>query len=202
MKLDYGPSAYNTPQIFEVNYIYDLPWFKQQQGIEGKILGGWQISGITSIVSGSSFEVTQVTDPFACSSGDTCAVGTGLRGIGIQQGIFGEIAPRPDLVGQIHMPKKVGQWFTTSAFTTASGHYGSEGSNPILGPGMQRWDLAAIKNLNIGERVKFQLRGEFFNAFNHTSFSSVDSTIGDGAYGTVTGAHLKRVIQLGGKFNF
>src|SRR5208282_6332696 len=55
-KMDYGPSSTNTPQILEVNYIYELPFFKQQRGIEGHLLGGWELSGVSSFVSGSSFE--------------------------------------------------------------------------------------------------------------------------------------------------
>jgi hypothetical protein len=208
LNLDYGPSASNTPQVFEANYIYELPFYHDQHGVTGHLLGGWQLSGITSMVSGQSFQVTQVSDPWACSvsSAGTCAAGspagTGLRGLGIQQGIFTEITPRMDQVAAVHYAKSVSQWFSTSSFVPAAGHFGSEGSNSLLGPGLQRWDLASIKNLNLGERVHFQLRGEYFNAFNHTSFSTVDSTYGDPTFGQITNAHLKRVIQLGGKLNF
>ena len=207
--LDYGPSATNTPQVFEANYIYELPFMKTQHGLVGHLLGGWQLSGITSIVSGTSFSVTQVSDPYACSTDSAtglCAAGspagTGLRGIGIQQGIYNEIKPRMDQTSAVHMTKTPGAWFSTSSFAPAVGHFGSERSNALLGPGLQRWDLASIKNFNLGEHVRFQLRGEYFNAFNHTSFSTVDSVYGDATFGEVTNAHLKRVIQLGGKLNF
>jgi len=202
LKLDHGPANYNTPQILEINYVYELPFFKSQHGFEGKILGGWEVSGITSFVSGTSFEVTQPTDPFACSNGLSCAPGTGLGGVGIQQGIFGEISARPNQIAPVQKIKTVGQWFSTSSFAAANGQWGTEGSNPLIGPGLQDWDMAAIKNVKVGELLKFQLRGEFFNAFNHTNFSSVDSGLGDAAFGQVNGAHVKRVIQLGGKLNF
>ena len=190
-KQDYGPSSTNTPQMLVVNYIYDLPFFRQQHGLEGHLLGGWEISGISSFVSGSSFQVTQPTDPFTS---------IGPNGLGIIQD--GDIGIRPDQTGAIHRSKSQSQWFSTSSFATAVGHFGSERSNPLLGPGVQNWDLATIKNVNLGEHLRFQLRGEYFNAFNHTNFSSVDSGMADANFGQVTAAHEPRRIQIGAKLNF
>lgn len=190
-KQDYGPSSTNTPQMLMLNYVYDLPFFKGQHGLEGHLLGGWELSGISSFISGSSFEVTQPSDPFTAA---------GPNGLGMVQN--GDTAIRPDQVGAIHKTKSQAQWFTTSSFAIASGHFGSEGSNPLLGPGVQNWDLASIKNLNLGEHLKFQLRGEYFNAFNHTNFSGVDSGLGDANFGQVTSAHEPRRIQIGAKLNF
>ena len=187
LKQDYGPSTANTPQIFIANYIYDLPFFKGQHGLEGKLLGGWEVSGITQFVSGQSFSVLQPWDPF-----DPDAVNAGL-GLG---------ATRPDQVSAVHMTKTVDQWFTPDSFARANGHFGSESSNSLLGPGLQNWDLAAIKNIALAERYKFQLRGEFFNAFNHTNFETVDNSLDDGSFGAVTAAHVPRRIQLGAKFYF
>jgi hypothetical protein len=136
-------------------------------------------------VSGSSFSVTQPTDPL-----DLGMVVNGTTSI------------RADQVSAIHKTKTQAQWFSTSSFVPASGHFGTEGSNPLIGPGVQNWDLAAIKNSNIGEHVHFQLRGEFFNAFNHTNFSAVDTVLGDANFGQVTSAHEPRRIQLGAKLIF
>ncbi len=189
--LDYGPSTSNTPQMLVVNYIYDLPFFKSQRGLEGHILGGWELSGISSFISGSSFEVTQPNDPF---------LALGPNGLGIN--VDGDIAIRPDQTAPIQRTKKQGQWFSTTSFTAASGHFGSEGSNPLLGPGVQNWDLASIKNVNLGEHLRFQLRGEYFNAFNHMNFSGVDAGLADANFGQVTSAHEPRRIQIGAKLNF
>ncbi len=61
---NYGPAALNTPQIFVANYVYDLPFFKDQRGFVGHILGGWEVSGITTIESGQSISMSQFNDPF------------------------------------------------------------------------------------------------------------------------------------------
>ncbi len=196
--LDYGPSTYNTPHIFTANYVYDLPFFKGQHGIEGEVLGGWEVSGITSFISGSSISLSQARDPW-----DPNGLNVGI-GLG---------ATRPDQIAAVHTPKSVGEWFTTSSFTHAWNHFGSESSGNILGPGYNNWDLAAIKNFKIVERVTFQLRGEFFNAFNHESFGNpgsisgsnfdgVDASIDDGSFGQVVSGHSPRRIQIGGKIIF
>jgi hypothetical protein len=190
-KGDYGPASYNTPQMLIVNYIYDLPFYKAQRGLAGHALGGWELSGITSFISGSSFEVTQPNDPF---------ISVGPDGLGMA--VNGTTSIRPDQVSTINKTKKAAQWFSTASFATAVGHFGTEHANPLIGPGAQNWDLAAIKNTNLGERLRFQLRAEFFNAWNHANFASVDSGISDTNFGQVTSTHQPRRIQLGAKLNF
>ncbi len=51
-------------------------------------------------------------------------------------------------------------------------HYGNLGRNSLVGPTYKQWDFALYKNTNIGERVKVQMRAEFFNLLNHPNFSS------------------------------
>jgi hypothetical protein len=53
----------------------------------------------------------------------------------------------------------------------------SSGRGVVDGPGFNSWDLAAIKNTKIAERVRTQFRAEFFNAFNHTSFRDVQTAV-------------------------
>lgn len=204
-QLDYGPSSLNTPQIFIANYVYQLPFFSQQHGLVGHALGGWEVSGITSVETGQSFSVTQSADPFACVASTTtangCVDGTYPGGLGISTPNF-DIAPRVDMVGHLSYPKTQAQWFTKAAFAPAQGHFGSESNNPLIGPGLQNWDLGAIKNIQFSERFRFQFRGEFFNAFNHANFAGVDSNINDASFGQVTSTHLPRRIQLGAKLYF
>jgi len=217
-KLDYGPSAINTPQIFIANYVYQLPFFAEQHGFTGRVLGGWEVSGITSFESGQSISVTQATDPFACipteNDPNVCvagSIGTYPGGLGISTP-NGAIIPRADQIAPVQLTKKPGQWFTTSSFAPAVGHFGSARNGIFLGPGIENWDLGAIKNIRLTERFKFQFRGEFFNAFNHTNFgggsnptfpSGVDTNISDGkSFGTVVSTHLPRRIQLGAKLYF
>ncbi len=209
-QLDYGPTVLNTPNIFVANYVYQLPVFKEQRGLLGHTLGGWEVSGITSVESGQSAQVTQATDPFACTLDATtnftsCAAGSAAGtfpgGLGIASPNT-DIAPRPDQIAPIHLTKQFSQWFTTSSFTPAVGHFGSERNGVFAGPGFQNWDMGAMKNINFTERYRFQFRGEFFNAFNHTNFATINTVLGSSGYGEVTTTHLPRRIQLGAKLYF
>lgn len=212
--LDYGPSNLNTPHIFIANYVYQLPFLAAQHGFMGRVLGGWEISGITTFESGVSASVTQATDPFACVAPDTnpngCIAGTYPGGLGISTPNT-DIAPRVDQIAPVHLSKQPGQWFTTSSFAPAVGHFGSARNGIFLGPGLENWDLGTIKNIRIDERFRFQFRGEFFNAFNHTNFggasnpafpAGIDTNISDANFGQVISTHLPRRIQLGAKLYF
>jgi len=194
LKMDYGPSSYSTPQILVVNYVYDLPWYKGEQGFAGHVLGGWELAGITLFESGQPITITQNNDPFNLTNAITNA---GDGGMGLSN-------PRADRSSTaISYPKTVNEWFNPAAFQLAAGHFGTSSYGQILGPGQQNWDIGFIKNTNFTERIRLQFRGEFFNAFNHTNFSTVDHNVQDGAsFGTVTNTHLPRNIQLGLKLYF
>ena len=201
LKQDYGPATYNQPQTFTASYVYDLPFFKTQAGLVGRVAGGWEVSGITQFLSGQNFSISQPFDPWDPQGNN---YGTGTSGT------------RPDQNGAVHMTKTVGAWFDTTGCTSAAscvfspaiGHWGSEGSGSLLGPGFENWDLAAIKNVKIVERMSFQLRAEFFNAFNHESFSNVDNSLSDSpiyggsGFGQINGGHSPRRIQIGAKLIF
>ncbi len=198
----YGPASMNTPHIFIANYVYDLPFFKNQRGVLGHILGGWELSGVTTVESGQSLTVRQGSDPFNSSDWKN-APGTYPGGIGIDPS---PIVPRADLVpgASLQGPEKVTQWFNTAAFTNAIGHFGTSGRGILLGPHYQNWDMSGLKNFRISERVRMQFRGEFFNAFNHTNFTQSGLIVNLAAsnFGQVTAAHNPRNIQLGLKLYF
>jgi len=99
-------------------------------------------------------------------------------------------------------PKTTAEFFNTAAFQQASGAFGNERPGAVLGPGYQLWDISPIKNFNFTERVRLQLRFESFNPFNHGSPNAINTTFGRGAFGTVTGYHDPRNLQLGAKLQF
>lgn len=198
--LDYGPASFSRNNIFVANYVYDLPFYREQQGVIGHVLGGWELSGITVFESGVPLTITQSSDPF---SSDDFGVGPGLfpGGIGIDPSV---VSPRPDLVlGQTTAgPKTATAWFNKKAWADAIGHFGDSGRGVITGPGFNNWDLAAIKNIRITERVNTQFRAEFFNAFNHPSFLGVSTNVDSSLFSQVTSTHDPRLIQFGLKLNF
>jgi Carboxypeptidase regulatory-like domain/TonB-dependent Receptor Plug Domain len=194
VKGDYGLSTLNTPQILVVSYVYDLPFYKNDRSVIGHLLGGWEISGITNFQSGQSTTVTQgLVDPFASGANNK-------SGLNLARGATAQI--RTDLIGDPHGPKTAAEFFNTAAFTAAVGHFGTERPGTVLGPGFQLWDISLIKNISFGERAGLQLRLETFNAFNHGSPNGINTDIGSGAFGSISGWHDPRTVQIGAKFKF
>ena len=212
-KLDYGPSGLNEPQIFVANFVYKAPFFREQHGLTGEVLGGWELSGITTFNSGLSLTPSQTVDPLGCVADSTtangCAAGTYPGGLGMVSP-NADIAPRPDQISAVHLPKSRTQWFTTTSFATAQGHFGTAGVGSFLSPGTERIDLGLLKNFRFSERAHLQLRAEAFNLFNHTNFvgpggasaGGIDTTLGSGTFGQALSAHIPRTMQFSGKMYF
>lgn len=177
---DYGSSNINVPQVFSVSAVWNLPWYRHAHGIRELALGGWQFSDITTIQSGFSL------DPGLSISNPGLAI-------------------RPDKVSgtSISGPKTRSEWFNTNAFTApAYGYFGNAGPGSILGPGTVNFDMALYKDFHLGEHVTSQLRGEFFNAFNHANYNGISTSLGSGAYGQVTSAADPRIIEIALRFQF
>jgi hypothetical protein len=215
-KLDYGRSGLNQPQSFIANFVYKEPWLREQHGLVGHALGGWELSGIVTLNSGLSTNAYQKVDPFACTPANPpsapasptnplCAAnspaGTYPGGLGMVNP-NADVSPRPDQVAAIHLTKTESQWFTTSSFATAQGHFGSSTVGNILSPGMEKVDLGLMKSFRFTKDVNLQLRAEAFNLFNHTNFWLIDTGLGDGTFGQATSAHAARTMQFSGKLYF
>jgi hypothetical protein len=195
---DYGPSQQDRRQVFTANYVYPLPFFKEQHGVLGHIAGGWTFSGIASFQSGLPFTVSS---PFnADPAGEGC--------LGPSPCVV-----RPDLISDPnHAPHTLLSWFDPQAFAPVpAGQFrnGTSGRGVIRGPGFERWDLSLVKNLKFTERVSSQFRLEAFNAFNHTNYNTINTTMPatiplppTSTFGQVTGARDPRIVQLGVKVDF
>lgn len=188
---DYGPARFDRRNVFNANFIYELPWLSSQQGLEGHLLGGWEVSGIVYAFSGLPLTPTASRDP----------AGLGLRDPNSFAG------GRPNQVGNANAnaPHTIGQWFNTSAFVLVPAGSNLPGNAPrgaIIGPGDQRWDLSLFKNTRLTERTMLQFRAEAINVFNHTNFNSVSTSRTSGLYGQVLSARDARVMQLALKLNF
>jgi hypothetical protein len=189
---EYGPAQYDRTQVFSASFIYTLPFFREQKGIAGKVLGGWEISLIANYYSGLPYTVTTSNvDP----------AGLGILG-------SSPSSPRPDVLAgcDITGPKTRLMWFNTSCLVNvAAGLHrpGDEGRGIIRGPGYEGWNASASKNLLFKERFRFQLRGEASNVFNHSNPSTFGtSMITTSTYGIITAYRDPRIIQLGAKLYF
>jgi len=188
--LDYGPTQQDRRHILTVAYVYELPFFRDEKGFAGKALGGWQLSGITSVASGSPLTVTSSgVDPAALGFLGNSAAGG-----------------RPDWIGAAAsgVPLTSGlTWFFPSEFALVPAGVTRPGDSPrgvITGPGYQKWDMTLGKRFKIRESVSLQFRAEAFNVFNHTNFLGVGTSFGTSTFGQLTSTRDPRIIQFGLKF--
>lgn len=192
LNYDRGSGLFDRRNIFNANYIYELPFFLHSNSAwERNLIGGWQISGVTVAESGVPINVNYGTDTVGLGGGTT---------------------NRPNLVSQVGYPKKQLAWFNTNAFAAplapwAGGTnqgYGSAGKDAIVGPGLFNWNLAVFKEFRLTshEGPRFQFRAESYNTFNHTEFNNVSTGFTSGNFGQVTSTYDPRVLQFGAKFLF
>jgi hypothetical protein len=188
---DRASGLFDRRQIFNVNYIYQFPFFaKSGNAFERVALGGWELSGITVVQSGSP-------QPINYNGADTLGLGGGTSN-------------RPNIVGPIAYPKTQTAWFNKASFGAPvapwnggpNDGFGNAARDAIILPGLFNWNISLFKNFSFTEKVKFQFRLETFNTFNHTEFNAIDNGFNDGNFGQVTGAYDPRTLQLGGKLSF
>lgn len=192
-----GNSNFDLRHNFSVSYVYALPFFKGS-GLTHKLLGGWQVSGITIAQTGTPFSVTNGT-----SFGDNAGVGNGT-GTG----------SRPDLVSDPHSgftsndPSTFGPLFyNPNAFAVPTGlTFGDVGRNTLFLPGRVNFDFGATKRFAFTESTGLDFKWEAFNLFNHTQFGngtdSIDSSFGSPTFMHLTTAHAPRRMQFGLRFYF
>ena len=188
---DIGPAPLDRTHIALVNFIYDIPAFRDSQSkILKSVAGGWELSGIVTMESGLPLNIT-------------------LNGSQSSNGVD-NATNRPNFNGTVGYPHTVGSFFTTSGFSLPTlGSFGNLSKGVVRGPGRNNWNMSIFKSFQISEAYhsRFELRVETFNTWNHTEFKSVStgaSFNSQGAitnnFGQVTAAWDPRVFQLGGKF--
>jgi len=208
-------SNFDIRHAFSLSYVYALPFFKQP-GMAHTFLGGWQVSGITTALSGS---------PFTVSNGSTYADNAGLA-----NGISGAVLSFPNVVGN---PNSVTQAqrqayaaaqvfgvldYNPDAYALPVGlTVGDSGRNTLRLPGRLNFDFGLFKRFAFKERYAFEFRWENFNVFNHTQLDAIGgstSSSGTGANASLgcfncvstalvlNGAHNPRIMQFGLRFQF
>jgi hypothetical protein len=198
LKYDKASSGYDRRQIFQGNYIYNLPIFRKSTGLLHTALGGWQLAGTF---------VDQTGEPVA----------SGFGGVNDTIGLGGGYTNRANVVSKIVYHHKVNDWFSTPATDGgpdpqapptpgyAGGPnlgFGDGRRDTFVGPGRVNFTTSLYKSFAVTERAHFELRVETYNTFNHTEFSGFGSTTGGGNYGVATSTYDPRVMEVAGKFVF
>jgi len=177
---DRGLSDFDARHRFVISAIYELP-FKRD-----RLTAGWQLAMIIQAQSGNPVNIV--------TSNST------INGV--------PNTLRPNVSGPVEITGSVEQWFDTSVFTRVN-DFGSLGRNVVIGPGFSNTDFSVIKNTQINESLKLQLRVEVFDLFNHANFGQPGNVVGTPTFGQITNTRFptgesgsSRQIQLAAKLIF
>jgi hypothetical protein len=195
---DWGLAALNITHQASISSHYELPfgqgkrWLNNAGGVASKLINGWQLNGIATLLSGFPF---------------TPQVGSNRSGDGDTRN-----PDRPSLNPSFTGPVILGspnEWFNPNAFVLpAAGTYGNLGRGTFIGPGLADLDLSVFKDTVVAERTTLQFRAEFFNALNRANFGTPNATVFAGgainaSAGLITStATTSRQIQFGLKLIF
>ncbi|MDX2150880.1 MAG: TonB-dependent receptor [Bryobacteraceae bacterium] len=191
-----GRSTFDRPHRFTVNGVWEVPFFREQKGVAGKVLGGWQISPFLTMQSGAPFTVLNGADP-----GGRLAGISGLVGVAIRPNVATSMDLSSMKVDELRARWVGGERFFTPV--TAAAPLGNAGRGILRADGILNMDASFLKNTRLTERINMQLRADFFNLTNTRNFGIPDARINSAAFlnqwNTDGG---RRRIQIGTRFVF
>lgn len=207
LALSRATSNFDETNVLNVGYVLDLPYLNDHKNLVSKVFGGWQWSGLTQYYTGTPFSVT-------AGSGDNLYPGPGV-GNGVGTNVYLNLVGNPySTPPQSAVAGYLGPvLYNPEAFAVPTGlTFGTAGRNILRNPNVLNFNMGLFKKFYIDEKRYFEFRAEAFNVFNHTEFSTVETSIGsyqpNGVVATNTqflmpnGAHEPRLLQLGLKFLF
>jgi hypothetical protein len=191
LDLEWAYSDFDVRHRLVVNWLWELPFFRESTGLTAALLGGWQINGITQLQSGFPFNVNnQASYPTGDYNGD--GVNTdrpNLPAFGLDppdtgrdaymNGLFSAADfPRPDVIG--NLPR-----------------------NAYRGPGFAATDLSLFKDFALPWReTKLQVRAEAFNVLNQVNLQRPNGNMAQATFGRSTQAFAARELQFAVKLIF
>ncbi len=208
---NYSNASFDRRHNLVANFVYDVPRILSSTGFAHSILDGWQLSGIARLVTGDPF-----TPGFSISGVNNQNL-TGSYTEGARLVVLGNPNTGSDNPYTRVNPAVFGEPQPGNIGTTAKIRY-------LFNPGINNWDLTLQKTFSVKDRMGVQLRVDAFNAFNHTQFSGINSTlnfanltnpnptnlafdsagnlVNKNGFGTVSGARDPRILQTVIRFTF
>ena len=208
----WGPSNYDRRHVFVGNLIYELPFLRGRTGVVGSLLGGWQISLLAQLQTGSPFTVGTTDDVAGFGPGN----GTGAGNAGnndvannsMPSTIYNVTGdpnisrdPKFASVGGTADPNL---YFNPAAFVRpAPGTFTTQRNRNLLyNPGFQNWTGALFKRFAITESQSIRFRAEIYNLPNHPNWNNPETNPTSAKFGKVTNKNFERTMQLSLRYEF
>lgn len=194
---DYSYAGFDIPQRFVLSAVYNLPFGKGQPFLNSnafldKVIGGWQLSSITTIQSGTTINP---------ESWDSAGMGAGFPHSNRLNCVAGV-----DTVASNPNPDR---YFAREAFTNVTaGNFGTCARNALRAPSQWNIDFSTMKDFKLYERHTLQFRMEMFNAPNHPAWGRPSGAWGSqganpaASFGRIRSTSQLRQIQFALKYYF
>ena len=216
-KLSRGLSSTDVHHNFVVSYVWAMPFDRAFHSLP-RLTKGWQLQGITRFATGFPIQMNQsgpVTNPQLCAG---LALNPQVPCPGDSSLAGSPSTDMPNLVGPVHIenPRDTAStgaftYFNQTAFAATSctfnpgpspdcGTFGTANRRFFHGPGVNNTDFGLQKTIPVTEGKSFEIRGEFFNIFNHAQFTNPTGNISNGTFGNITSARDPRIGQVSAKF--
>lgn len=186
-----GVSNFDLTHTLVLHYIWELPWLRSQQGILGRVLGGWQLGGVTTFYTGRPYTPVQRTGNRYCAQDvafdatfigllGTCRPFLANRNAPVLVASGTAVTPNVgfvDSTGVVHRGSATGPVVTTNdvfllfnddnAVRFITNTPFGVGRNILRGATTQNWDIGIDKRVRLTERFALKYRASMINAFNH-----------------------------------
>ncbi|MBV6432127.1 MAG: hypothetical protein IANPNBLG_02263 [Bryobacteraceae bacterium] len=205
-----GVSLFDRTHRAVIVYGYDLPWMRTRKGALGLVASGWSVSGITSFETGVPVTVNNGVDADGIDGAndrpDFNPQGRpGTRAVPSPGSSTGYV--NPDLPGQPPIDPAAAQYIALPPNASPDRvRSGNLARNTFRSAPMSNWDVNLFKRVNITERLRAELRTEFYNIWNHpqrglgsvSPFAPAGSTPSSNVTSSAAGQFLNLGILDGG----
>jgi hypothetical protein len=182
-RLDRAVSLFDRPHRASITYVYEIPYYREQRGVLGHVLGGFQLAGVTTFESGYPYTIFNNFDADGIAGGFdrptfNPAGARGVRAIPVTDAT-GAITgyTNPDN-GNAPIDPLTAQFIVNPAFVATQANsrqrFGNLGRNTGRTPGTNNWNVNITKRTKIGEskaiEFRTEFRTEFYNIWNHPQY--------------------------------
>lgn len=169
---DRARSSYDRPHRVTGNTVYEFPFYRDQAGALGRVLGGWQANAFFTLQSGTPFTILNGADPAGVLQGIDALVGNAIRP---------NLNTTLDLSSMNLIEIRAAGGASLFSALAAGQRTGNIGRNTIRGDGIANMDFGIFKNTKVFEGHNLQFRAEFFNLTNTRNFGTPNTAINSGA---------------------
>jgi hypothetical protein len=161
---NFAVTGFDRTHVFQLGYVYSLPFLNTRNDLVGKVFGGWQVNGIVAKYSGTPYSIGGTNNALNCQS---CG------------SIFINVNGDPQPVGSVGS-STTEAYYDPSVFSQPTGlakeGFGTSARNQFRRPRVWNADMSLFKSFRVTERIQPEFRVEAVNMFNHTNWGAPITT--------------------------